>query len=290
METAKHIQSKIIVFLLLTFAISSVSYYLMISMESARDVVILWMWSPGIAAILTQLLLRGNVRDFGWHWGEAKYLLLGYVIPLIYALVIYVVAWVTGLGGFHMQSISVGEFRVPFAISLLASAILGIIPACIAALGEEIGWRGLLIPELAKTTTFTRASLVTWIVWAVWHYPAIIFADYNSEAPLWFNLSSLTISVLGMSFLTAWLRLKTGSLWPAVLWHGSHNLFIQQVFLNLTTDTGITEYIVDDFGVGVLLAALTLGYIFWRKRSELPNVLLQEAPEVSTQPRRGLDT
>ena len=103
METAKHIQSKIIVFLLLTFAISSVSYYLMISMESARDVVILWMWSPGIAAILTQLLLRGNVRDFGWHWGEAKYLLLGYVIPLIYALVIYVVAWVTGLGGFHMQ-------------------------------------------------------------------------------------------------------------------------------------------------------------------------------------------
>lgn len=260
-ESKKHIQKKIVTFILLTFAISSIFYYVMISTGTAQNVGGLWMWSPGIAAIISQLLFRGRLRDLGWRLGEVKYLLLGYATPLLYALVIYAAVWVTGLGG----------FRTPSPIRLLLYATIGFIVACIFALGEEIGWRGLLVPELAKVTTFTKTALVTGIIWAVWHYPAIIFADYHSEAPLWFDLSTITISVFGMSIFVAWLRLKTGSIWPAVLWHGSHNLFVQQVFLGMTTDTGLTEYIVDDFGVGVLLATLLLGYVFWRKRSELPS-------------------
>jgi len=62
-------------------------------------------------------------------------------------------------------------------------------------------------------------------------------------------------------------QLESGSMWPAVLWHGNHNLLIQGLFLNMTRDTRITEYIVDDFGVGLMLATLVLGYLFWRKRT-----------------------
>jgi membrane protease YdiL (CAAX protease family) len=105
------------------------------------------------------------------------------------------------------------------------------------------------------------------MVWALWHYPAILFSDYRSHAPLWFQLPVFTTSVLGMSFFTARLRLKSGGLWPAVLWHGNHNLLIQGLFLNMTQDTDITEYIVDDFGVGLSLATLALGYLFGRKRT-----------------------
>ena len=148
-----------------------------------------------------------------------------------------------------------------------------------AALGEELGWRGLLVPELAKITTFSKTALLTGLIWAVWHYPAIIFADYHGVAPRWFDLLSITTSILGMSIFTAWLRLKSGSIWPAVLWHGGHNLFIQQIFLDMTVDTGLTEYFVDDFGIGVLLATVVLGYIFWRKRSELPSAGLAQQRE-----------
>ena len=79
-----------------------------------------------------------------------------------------------------------------------------------------------------------------------------------------------TVAVIGYSVLTAWLRLKSGSIWPAVLWHGGHNLFILQIFLMMTTDTGITYYFVDDFGIGILIASLIMGIVFWKKRSELP--------------------
>ena len=276
METAKHLQKKIITFILLTFAISSISYCLMFSTGSASRVVLAWMWSPGIAAILTQLLFRGKLRDLGWRPGEARYLALGYALPLIYAPAIYVFAWGTGLGGFHGQPFVIGRLHVPFPISTFIFAFVGMIPNCITALGEEIGWRGLLVPELSRITTFTRTALVSGIIWAVWHYPAIILADYHSKAPLWFDLSTITVAVFGMGVFTAWLRLKSGSIWPAVLWHANHNLLIQTIFLGMTTDTGLTEYIVDDFGAGVLVSSLIVGYIFWRKRSELPNTLLQE--------------
>ena len=56
MKAARRIQSKIIIFLLLTFTISSIFYYHMICTGSAGDVGVFWVWSPGVAAILTILL------------------------------------------------------------------------------------------------------------------------------------------------------------------------------------------------------------------------------------------
>lgn len=254
--------SKVITFVLLTFTISSVFYFVMFSTGSARDIGVLWMWSPAASAILTQWAFRGSIRDFGWRVGPKKYLLWGLTVPLLYALIIYAVAWTTGLAGFRQPT-----------LAFLLFVPVGFVAACIAALGEEIGWRGLLIPELYKLTTFTKTALLTWIIWAVWHYPAILLADYHSQAPRLFDLFTLTTTVLGLSFFTAWLRLKSGSLWPVVLWHGAHNLFIQEVFLHLSTDVGPTEYLIDDFGLGVMLATLILGYVFWSKRFELPQTV-----------------
>jgi membrane protease YdiL (CAAX protease family) len=215
---------------------------------------------------------REKLSAFDWRLGEKKFLYIGLFIPFFYACAIYGIVWVTGLGGYQPQTIMIGGQELPGFIALLVFSLLGLIPACLAALGEEVGWRGLLIPELLKITSFTKATLITGVIWAVWHYPVIIFAEYHSEAPLWFDLSTLTVSVLGLSVFVAWLRLKSGSIWPAVLWHGSHNLFIQTVFLRMTTDTGLTEYFIDDFGLGLVVTSLVLGFLFWKKRKELPSL------------------
>ena len=253
-------QKKIFVFLVLAFALSLITYYVMITTGTAHKIGALWMWSPGVAAILTRLFFRESLRDFGWQPGERKYLLLGLGIPFLYASIIFGLVWTTGLGDFSPQPF--------FQIAIFATA--GLVFACLAALGEEIGWRGLLIPELIKITSFTRAALLTGVIWAIWHYPATIFADYNRPTPLIFQLVVFTVAVIGYSILTAWLRLKSGSLWPVVLWHGGHNLFIQQIFMMMTKDTGVTYYFVDDFGIGILIASIIMGIAFWKKRSELP--------------------
>jgi membrane protease YdiL (CAAX protease family) len=276
--TASSPRKRIIVYLVLTFGISSIFYVYMASTGSAASAALPWMWSPGIAAIITQLLFRHRFRDLGWRPGPVRYLVLGYVIPWIYGLAIYATVWVTGLGGFQPRPLVLGGSPLPFFVSLFAMALLGLLPACGSALGEEIGWRGLLVPELAKITTFGRTALLTGLVWAVWHYPAVLFAEYHSLAPRWFDLLSITVSVFGMSVFTAWLRLKTGSIWPAVLWHGNHNLLIQSVLLRMTVDTGATAYFVDDFGLGVLVSSILLGSVFWRKRCELPTTGVRPSP------------
>jgi membrane protease YdiL (CAAX protease family) len=137
-------------------------------------------------------------------------------------------------------------------------------------LGEEIGWRGLLVPELAKRFSFTATALISGAVWAIWHSPAIFFADYHTAgASPWFGLVCFTIMVMGTSFAYAWLRLKSGSLWPAVLLHASQNLFIRTIFTPLTGATRFTPYVIGEFGLGLALVALPVAYLFWRKRGTL---------------------
>jgi membrane protease YdiL (CAAX protease family) len=254
-----HTRRKIVVFLTLTFAFSAVAYLFMAMTGTTRDVALGWMWSPGLAALLTQIISRERLRDLGWKWPAARYLLIGYLVPLGYAAIIYGSVWALGLGGFQPQP----------PARLMSFAILGLAFACLAGLGEEIGWRGLLIPELTRITSFTKAALLTGLIWAAWHYPAILFADYHSAAPRWLDLVSLSVTVVGLSFFTAWLRLRSGSLWPVAVWHGAHNLFVQQIFLDLTRDTGQTYRFVDDFGLGVLIASAVLGVMAWARRAEL---------------------
>jgi membrane protease YdiL (CAAX protease family) len=147
---------------------------------------------------------------------------------------------------------------------------LGFIINCVAALGEEIGWRGLLVPELAKATSFTGTALISGGIWSIYHWPLILSGHYNGEGtPVWFALVCFSIMVIGISFPFAWLRLKSKSLWGAVFMHAAHNLFIQAIFNQLTSDTGLTEYAIDEFGVGLALITILVAYLFWRKRHEV---------------------
>ena len=55
---------------------------------------------------------------------------------------------------------------------------------------------------------------------------------------------------------------------PDVL-HGSHNLWIQSILTPLTSDTGPSKYIIDEFGFGLVITTLIGAVIVWRKRDQL---------------------
>lgn len=60
-------------------------------------------------------------------------------------------------------------------------------------------------------------AVIVGALWAVWHYPAILFADYHSQNPRLVDIGLFTVTVLGLSFFTAQLRLASGRIWPCVL-------------------------------------------------------------------------
>ena len=52
-----------------------------------------------------------------------------------------------------------------------------------AGTGEEIGWRGFLVPELAKVLPFTGVALVSGLIWASWHYLITAVVYRNAGLP-----------------------------------------------------------------------------------------------------------
>ena len=96
----------------------------------------------------------------------------------------------------------------------------------------------------------------------MWHYPILIFADYNAGTPTWYSLTCFSVMVIGLGFVFAWMRLKSGSLWTGVVLHASHNLFIQAFFDPITTDTGKTKYITSEFGAALAVTVLVVAAYF----------------------------
>jgi membrane protease YdiL (CAAX protease family) len=239
------------------------------------------MWSPALATLATKSIFGESIRDLPWRWGHGRYLWLGYLIPIAYALPVYVLVWLTGLGAINDVDLArkVGEqfgwshFPPTLTLSLFVvlTATIGLVGKISRALGEEIGWRGFLVPELSKVTGFSGVAAISGLMWAVYHYPVLLFADYNAGAPAWYSLTCFTLMVVASSFILAWLTLRSGSLWPAAIFHASHNLFIQSILTPLTRETGMTKYIIDEFGIGLVVTTVIGAIIVWRRRAELPS-------------------
>ncbi len=277
-QSKSKVWKKIAVFYTLTLAFSGVFNALVLhagKMDAGNLLYVTGsMWSPALAAFATKAMFGESIRELPWRWGSSRYAWLGYLIPIAYALPVYLVVWLSGLGGFanldfiKKTAAQFGWSNFPpglaLALFILLTATLGMVGKTSRALGEEIGWRGFLVPELAKVVGFPGVGLISGLMWAAYHYPVLIFADYNAGTPVWYGLGCFTLMVVADSFILAWLTLRSGSLWPAAILHGSHNLFIQSIFTPLTRDTGPTKYIIDEFGVGLVITITIAAVLAWR--------------------------
>ena len=266
-------RNRIILFLVLTYGFSSIFYVRIASEGKLRMLPVLGlMWCPGVAALIVRLVSQRNLRGTGWKWGPTRWQVLSYLLPAGLCVAVYGFVWLTGIGSFTAAGLALGKevgVKIPLPTAIVAIATLGLIQGAVFTLGEEIGWRGFLVPELAQVSSFTTTALITGAAWSAYHYPLILFADYHGAAPKWFALIVFTWMLVASSFVYAWLRLKSGSVWTGVILHASHNLFIQEIFDPLTKDHGLTRYVTTEFGVGLALAYTVVALYFWRRRGEV---------------------
>ncbi len=261
------IRHELAVFLGLLAALTSLSYLAVTRVPESTAVALL-MWSPGLAAILTLALCRRSIGGLGWQLGRPVYLAMGYLAPILYVSIPYTLLWLSGLTEIDMEA---AQRITPVALLMFIPGTLG---ASITALGEELGWRGFLTPRLFPKFGLVGTSLITGGLWSIWHYPLLWVAPDLPSTPLYYQAACFTVMAVGMSFLMTFLRVTGKSVWPAVLLHASHNIWIQGFFDRLTVKSPSAEWWSGELGValaltGVVVAVTTVALA--SRRSLMPD-------------------
>ncbi|MGB5850114.1 MAG: hypothetical protein WBH40_16620, partial [Ignavibacteriaceae bacterium] len=153
----KQILKQIITFLIITTVITSGVFVWIFSLsKSDSGLYGIMMFVPGISAVITSLIHKDKIRNYGWGIGKIRFQGYAYILPIIVALVAYGLMWISGITEFYSDEVinyqwarMLGfELPVPFIVGVLSKGFLAFLIAFILVTGEEIGWSGFLTPKL----------------------------------------------------------------------------------------------------------------------------------------------
>ena len=201
------------------------------------------MFMPALGALVTtRFITREGWGGLGLHAGRQalarswrRYVATGLLIPALFALV-YALTWALGFGqpdwgldyfkGLYTSSGAVPpampDTRLVLLGVFLASLTVGTLFNWLFCVGEEIGWRGYLLPKLMPLGK-PRAYLLLGVIWSVWHWPLLWmgFAYGQPGSPL--ALLAFTALTTGLGVYLNELRLKHDSALLAGWVHGVFN-------------------------------------------------------------------
>lgn len=232
------------------------------------------MWMPAVAALIAsvvklkenggKLRFKSVLTGCGFRKCKWRYIFMGCLIPLIYILVPYLLYWAVYPESFFTYATN----PVGMCISILLAIIVGDLTGLVSALGEEIGWRGFMVPNLLERFGWKNTLLFSSLFWCLWHFPLILFDDYMSGTPLWYNLISFVLCIFPVGVIAGLLAIESGSVWPSALLHASHNNYDQAIF-GLMTNGDNKMYFVSETGIFTIVCVWTIAiimYLRYRKK------------------------
>ncbi|MBR1409562.1 MAG: CPBP family intramembrane metalloprotease [Prevotella sp.] len=114
--------------------------------------------------------------------------------------------------------------------------IAGITINALFAFGEEIGWRGYLLKQFAGRK-FLPTAIIIGAIWGLWHTPLILMGHNFPNHPAT-GVFVMTVACICLAPIVQFIRLKSGSVIAAAIFHGSFNALgtFVPLFLDRTND------------------------------------------------------
>ncbi|TGD30068.1 CPBP family intramembrane metalloprotease [Brevibacterium sp. S22] len=279
----------------------------------------LMMFTPLVASIVAAVIQRRRARSRGevmasapryfgfwplrpfgrvlWmtvaaFFGVMVLIVLGYLLSAAFG---WLSLDLTGLSAFKEQLATIpGLDSVPTVVAVLGYLLLMLVSSVVTAfvtIGEEFGWRGWLLTSLRPLGTWP-ALLIVGAVWGLWHAPLILLG-YNFGRPDITGLGLMVGGCIMVGILFGWLRLRTGSVWPAVFAHAGLN-GSNAMLLGLLMDSGASTpdpALFTLLGVsGWIVCAVVIAVLVvtgqFRKQPELgikKTIPAEEAPQSAAQ-------
>jgi membrane protease YdiL (CAAX protease family) len=226
---------------------------------------ILWSCTPTVAALIMLLVVtrEGYTRE-GWkilglHRLGLNVWWIAFGLTLLITVAASAVVWATPLASFLVPEGGIIDTVLNFLIQVVILALT-------FSLAEEIGIRGYLLPKLLSLGR-TRALALSGLVFATWHMPLIFLTPVFPVGNKVISLPLFYATVVAASFVYGYLRLYTGSVWPASLAHAVHNAAwdVLGAFTVTSYPILVNKYLVGDFGLLIFVGAV-IGAIWLNRR------------------------
>ena len=192
------------------------------------------MWGPGIGAIVATLSTGGSFSDLNLgRLGPKRYLIWAWLLFPILTLLICLVTLLLGFGHFdaNLRLINEAFSALPegtgfsptplLIIQILAAFTIAPLINMLFAMGEELGWRGFLLPKLLPLGQW-KAIIISSVIWGFWHAPAVAQGLNYPEYPI-LGVFMMVVFTLLLGIIFSWLYLYTQSPWVPALAHGAVN-------------------------------------------------------------------
>lgn len=125
-------------------------------------------WSPTVIAVILSLIFQGAPgarRLLGLLFRRLSEHTSWYLIAILVPIASVALA-VTASRHFHEGAPFIQRAALPVTVMLQLFT---------GAMGEELGWRGFLLPHLQSKFNPRAAAITMGITWALWHLPSFYF-------------------------------------------------------------------------------------------------------------------
>jgi membrane protease YdiL (CAAX protease family) len=240
---------------LVTFMVLTIA----LALPHAHFAVVLTMPTPLVAVALITFLRtpRGRRKEL-WASLGVRHLGLrswpvAFVVSVILILVIpYGVADLLGSAALVPLSSSAQAWlngSLALLITLVGLTIMG--------MTEEIGWRGFLLPRVQTMVSKRRAALVVGFIHGLFHMPLVLLTTtYDSVGSRWIVAPSVMVLVTAAGVFYAWLKDRSGSVWPVAVAHSTVNTLLEGGGLVVIVSPVALAYTAGESGIVTAVAVV----------------------------------
>ena len=270
MKTDKRVWRRILLYLGITFLITYGYCFLIlhpvirgenlsgVPSLTAQLLTAVVMLFPAIGVLLTRLITKEGFRD---SWlklklkGNLKPYLLAWFGPSILTfagMAVYFVLFPHNLdlsfsyfaAALEAAGAPMETLPIPIGLLMLVQCVQAVFLApvmnFVTCFGEEWGWRGYLLPKVAKHFSTVPTLLITGIIWGLWHAPlTIIGHNYGLDYPgfPYTGIAMMCLFCVILGVFLSYVTLKANSCIPAIIGHGAIN-GIAAIGMYFTKDGG----------------------------------------------------
>lgn len=239
-------KNRLIIFIALTIVLAWIVFLLVpicgLTYGSGASAVILAvaMFMPALSNLLARLITKEGFKSmylrphFKGHMRDYLLVYFGPTVLLLLSGAVYFLIFpdsfdpeLTALkgmvtsGGAHGLNAS-ALLGVQFLIFVAIGPIVNIIPT----MGEELGWRGYLLPKLRLFLSDRASLIITGAIWGIWHLPVIVMGhNYGTGywGYPWLGILAMIVFCIMLGIIEGYITIKLQSAIPSAMIHSTVN-------------------------------------------------------------------